>query len=363
MSTQASSITSTAVPAPVPSEPDLNRGDFLPDLCNVKTLMVLVVLGELIAFTVSLVAVGTDIFSSSYFGMTSFLLQWVTLTSAAALCGMRQWLNRSPTLVAGTVSYSVVLIATLIFTLSGSLFFASLGTDALAERLIINLILAAVIAGIGLRYCYIQQQLYNQQQAELMARVQALQARIRPHFLFNSLNSIISLIHIDPDKAEKMVLDLSSLFRSSLKQEGMVPLGQEINLCKKFISVEQMRLGDRLEVRWSGEENVQLQKAKIPSLMLQPIIENAIYHGVQPITEGGRVDVDISGDEQSVRCKITNPVSDKLDTSIGAHEGNGMALQNIERRLRAYFGDTARLEVEESPTLYSVTISYPNRKE
>ena len=121
-----------------------------------------------------------------------------------------------------------------------------------------------------LRWFYLQQQLQNREQAALKSRIQALQSRIRPHFLFNSMNSIASLIDIDPEAAEKMVVDLSELFRASLMEPGLVSIEDEIALCKQFVSIEQTRLGPRLAVEW----NVDLSEGsfKIPSLMLQPLI-------------------------------------------------------------------------------------------
>ncbi len=164
---------------------------------------------------------------------------------------------------------------------------------------------SAILSGIALRYLYLQQQLRNQQQAELQARIQALQSRIRPHFLFNSMNSIASLIGSDPDLAERVIEDLAELFRASLAEPTLIPIDREITLCRRYLEIEQLRMGKRLSVEWQVGE---LSDAiKIPSLMLQPLVENAIFHGVEPMPHGGTVSIKISQAKNQLMIVITNP--------------------------------------------------------
>ncbi len=149
-----------------------------------------------------------------------------------------------------------------------------------------HIAVGGILAGLVLRYFYLQQQLYVQQQlqmqATMQARFQSLQSRIRPHFLFNSMNIIASLIDSDPETAERVVEDMSALFRASLSdEEDLVPLAQEISLCERYINIEQLRLGERLHVNW--QKNLHNDQHIVPSLCLQPLIENAIYHGIQPL--------------------------------------------------------------------------------
>ena len=143
--------------------------------------------------------------------------------------------------------------------------------------LIRDMLIALVLGGIALRYFYLSQLLQRQSEAELQARIEALQARIRPHFLFNSMNIIASLIPVDAEKAEQVVEDLSELFRASLNTDAqLVPLADELSICRKYASIEQLRIGERLQMDWNVLEP--LPAVKVPALCLQPLLENAIYH-------------------------------------------------------------------------------------
>lgn len=281
-------------------------------------------------------------------------MQWIVLASAAALCPLRPWFREQNGIVAGTVSYSIVLLMTAIFTLVGQW----LGQQNLFDsnmQLLDNLLIAAIFAGVVLRWFYLQQQLQNREQAALKSRIQALQSRIRPHFLFNSMNSIASLIDIDPPAAEKMVIDLSELFRASLLEPGLVPVEDEIKLCKQFVSIEKTRLGPRLQVEWA----IDLEEGsfKIPSLMLQPLIENAIYHGIQSLPDGGCVKVSISRQDKYARIQIGNPMGSEVVERD--KRSNGIALDNIRHRLLAHYGEEAAMVCEPLGDAYHVDIRYP----
>ncbi len=330
------------------------EGDFLPDLCSVQAVFSLVIVGELLSFAFVVIANGVESFDWLYFGTLSFLVQWIVLASAAALCPLRPWFREQNGIVAGTVSYCIVLLMTTIFTLIGQwldhreLFDANM-------QLLDNLLIAAIFAGVVLRWFYLQQQLQNREQAALRSRIQALQSRIRPHFLFNSMNSIASLIDLDPAAAEKMVVDLSELFRASLMEPGLVPVEDEIKLCKQFVSIEKTRLGPRLQVEWA----VDLSEGsfKIPSLMLQPLLENAIYHGIQSLAEGGTVKVSVSRQDNYARIQIGNPMS--RDVVERDKRSNGIALDNIRHRLLAHYGEDATMLCESLEGAYHVDIRYP----
>src|SRR5690606_34838511 len=146
-------------------------------------------------------------------------------------------------------------------------------------------LISLIMSGLLLRYFYLQSQWRRQEQAELKARIESLQARIRPHFLFNSLNSIASLVVTDPAKAEQAVLDLSDLFRASLARPGtLVPWREELELAKRYLSIEHYRLGERLQLQW--EVDGVPEDLPIPQLTLQPLLENALIYGIQPRIEG-----------------------------------------------------------------------------
>lgn len=188
------------------------------------------------------------------------------------------------------------------------------------------------------------------------ARLQALQARIRPHFLFNSLNAVLSLIRQDPRRAELALQDLADLFRV-LMGDGrkLVRLADEIDLLERYAGLEQLRLGERLRVVW--ELDTAPQDALLPPLVLQPLLENAIYHGVEPGTGVGEVQVQISLKGERVRTRITNPLLGEHAQRPGSH----MALANIRERLLLFFDAEASIDARADADRYEVTIEMPYR--
>jgi len=349
----------------------VDDGDFLPDLCGPQPVLALILVSELLVGSTVVAAYGLDKFDWSVFGLVSVLAQWVVLSSAGSLCLLRPVLKRFHPVAAGLSSYGLVLFYTLAFSLlmhwisSGSLI-------GVGQLLIGNLMVAAVLAGIGLRYLYLQQQLRNQQKAEMQSRLQALQSRIRPHFLFNSMNTIASLIAVDQETAERVVVELSQLFRASLGEPGLIPLQKEIDLCRYYMDIEQMRLGDRMTAYWrcqteQGEalapEDERLEFVQIPSFMLQPLVENAIYHGIQPLPEGGTITIELTLGATFLEVTICNPVAgvdDKTaDLDKANANGNGIALDNIRHRLMAYYGTAASLKVVRGSKEHKVKLRYP----
>lgn len=337
---------------------------FLPNLCSLQAVFLLVLLGELLAVALTLADTGLAVFQWERLGILSFLIQWIVLASAALLCPLRQWLGQLQAWQAGVICYLLVLLVTLVCSAVG-LWMVSPEQGINWPSLLTSLLISAIIAGVALRYLYLQQQLSNQKEAELKARIDALQSRIRPHFLFNSMNSIASLIDIDPVKAEKMVVDLSSLFRASLAEPGLVPLTEELALCRRYVEIEQIRLGERLQLEWHDEQAS--AEIAIPSLLLQPIIENAIYHGIQPLPQGGKVCLAVSRHDGQIQIEVTNPLPNIADEpqiadatqTVNLAEGNRLALENIRHRLQAYYGREAGLTLAQQGGLYVTTIHIP----
>ena len=308
------------------------------------------------AFAITIVDYGLRAFDWASFGLVSVLIQWVILSSAACICPLRPWFDQRGGMVAGVTSYAIVIGLTLFYSLLGHWIVMR---DMFFDPFMVggNVIVASILAGVMLRYFYLQQQLREQHQAELQARVQALQSRIRPHFLFNSMNSIASLIHVDPGKAEKLIVDLSTLFRASLSEASLVPLEQELELCRQFVSIEKIRLEKRLQVDWHvGEFD---QNIEVPSLLIQPLIENAIYHGIQPLDDGGVVAVSVQAVDHRVSITIENPYSAEKSAMAKVDHANGMALENIRNRLSAHYGNAGELNVQTNNHCYRVTVVYP----
>ncbi|MEX1031809.1 MAG: histidine kinase [Cellvibrionaceae bacterium] len=329
------------------------RGDFLPDLCKVQSVFTLILGGELLALALVLADSGLRPFNWEQLGNVSFLVQWVVLLSAGLLCPLRPFLGRHSLLLAGTLSFSIVVLVTLGASLTGQ--WLVRGSQIDYWDVATNVLLAAIFGGIVLRYFYIQQQLLTQEEAELTARIQALQSRIRPHFLFNCMNSIVSLIGSDPDKAERVVEDLSDLFRASLAEPGQVPVKHELDLCRRYISIEQLRLGNRLKLEWRVGDYPAI--CTIPSLLLQPIIENAIYHGIQPRSEGGTVEISVEARDNLLTLTVCNPLPQRTEEI--AKPGNRVAMDNIRHRLAAYYGDRASITAGPQGEVYVTEIRYP----
>ena len=332
---------------------------FLPDICQAQSILFLVLVTELLVFVLVLANSSLVDFSWAKLGLTSLFVQWIVLVSAAVLCNVRPMLSGMSVPAATATAYALILSLTLVFSLLAEW---ALADDTFTWTLdslggvVRNLIIAAVMAGIAFRYFFLQHQLRRQEQAELNSRIQALQSRIRPHFLFNSMNIIASLISVDPDTAEEVVEDLSVLFRASLNDSSdqPVPLKEELMLCEKYVHIESLRLDDRLDVDWRVE--VDDEDIRIPMLTLQPLLENAIYHGIQPLPEGGTVVVEIVERENQLVIRLENP----LPQGNYSHEaGNRMAIENIRHRLQAIYGDEAGLITEQDETTFQTTLSYP----
>jgi two-component system sensor histidine kinase AlgZ len=190
--------------------------------------------------------------------------------------------------------------------------------------------------------------------AEGEARYQALQARIRPHFLFNSLNSIAALIGVRPREAETAVEDLAQLFRAGLSETTRrIPLGEELEVTRAYLRTESLRLGERLRVRWEIDDG--LEQHRVPPLCLQPLVENAVTHGIEPLPSGGEVVIGIRQADGRLLIRVENPTPAQAQESLGARS----ALDNIRQRLSLIYGRAAELRVEQTPERFAATLRLP----
>jgi two-component system sensor histidine kinase AlgZ len=186
------------------------------------------------------------------------------------------------------------------------------------------------------------------------ARLQALQARIRPHFLFNSINAVLSLIRQDPKRAEAALEDMADLFRVLMADNrSLSPLAREVDLCRQYLELEQLRLGERLRIEWHVDKMP--ADALVPPLVLQPLLENAVYHGIEPRVEPGVVSINIYGARGQVHAVLRNPYRQEG----GHHAGNKMALANIRERLQLHFDAEATLDTRVGDETYQVHITIP----
>lgn len=338
------------------AQPYAGEDFFLPDLCSSVAVFTLVVLAELLVLTWVLAVPTAGGFDWLSLAMASLFVQWIVLLSAALLCRLRSWMQRRALWVAIGVCFAVVVGLTLFFTVMADWVLGQgmLGRPQFQpEQMLRHGLIALIMTGLLLRYFYLQQQWQRQHDAELKARLQALQSRIQPHFLFNSLNSIVSLIASAPAKAELAVLDLADLFRANLSEAGGVATWEEErHLCEGYLRIEHYRLGDRLRVEWQGNLPV---ATPMPLLTLQPLLENAIVHGLQPSLAGGDICI-VAGLHDGV---VELLVSNSCPPQTTSHQGSRMALENIRARVAGLFGPQAKLEAWRDGERFFSRLVYP----
>jgi two-component system, LytTR family, sensor histidine kinase AlgZ len=332
--------------------------ELIPDLCQVQAILWLILFSEALVVVLLLLVTPDFDFSWQRFAMMSFYVQWVVLVTSACLCRVRLHVRQLSLQGLLGLSFALILLVNGLVSLA-TLWMINTSFEAAYDWvwLLRNEVIAAIVAGVLLNFFYAQMQWRLQARSEMQARVQALQSRIRPHFLFNSMNIIASLIHDAPDKAEQAVEDLSELFRASLKEAGVqVPMAQEIALCEKYLNIESLRLGSRLRVTWQRE--TMPDEAPIPLLTLQPLLENAIYHGIAPAAQGGVVNIQLAYDKGLIKILVSNSIA--TEPKSERHEkGNQMALENIRYRLQALFGENVSMQQFSDGQLFTMCIEYP----
>ena len=343
-----------------PQESKSGNGGFLPDFCDPHNILMLVVGTELLALILSL-SHGFD--GSAFLKrllLVSMFSQGLVLSSVAVLCYMCEKLNRMTPLQATIVAYSILLSFTLIFSLLAIPLNDSvnlLGNQGMVPNFVFsNLVICAVVTTLVLRYFYLQYRLVINTEAEAHARVQALQARIRPHFLFNSMNTIASLTRSNPIQAERAVEDLADLFRVSLADKNNLTLKEEVSVTERYLAIEAHRLGDRLEVEWAIDKDIDWY-TEVPALILQPLVENALYHGIEPLTEGGTVTIALKNVSAALEVSVANPLSQRSGQQ--QHKGNQMAQENIRQRLLLEYGEEGKLNIQTKDDQYVVSFRIP----
>ena len=194
------------------------------------------------------------------------------------------------------------------------------------------------------------------------ARLQALQSRIRPHFLFNTLNSVLSLMRSDPGRAEAALENLAELYRALMADNRQLStLGKELDLARSYLELEGLRLGERLAVDWRVDNGP--RQALMPALVLQPLLENAVCHGIEPQSGGGRIGVDIFARDDQLNVVVRNPFPpDPAAGSASGRRGNRMALSNIRERLALHFDAEARLSAHPVGEEFVVQMVIPLRE-
>ena len=332
----------------------------IPDFCDNYVLLILMLTAEALAIVLTLSQPASIENRWFYLGNISLFIQTIALLDAALLCLLRRKIHRLAGWRLYILLYILLQLITAVVTIAAYHMLDYIGLKIggdlnLAGQLIKNVCISTIITGAMLRYFYVQHQNAIQQRSEGEARIQALQARIRPHFLFNSLNTIANLIHREPEDAEEALIDLAELFRSTLGKQAKISLQDELEIVRRYLRIEQLRLGDRLKVDWDIPPA--LSNITVPALILQPLIENAIYHGIEPLADGGRVKILAQKQSGEITIEIHNPLA--TDPVRLPTQGNQVAIDNIRQRLALAYGGDARLEQRRNDVHYTVIITLP----
>ncbi len=338
-------------------------GAGLTNLCRWRSLLWIVLLAELLALILVLAPGTTGLPFLAEVVMVSAFVQGGGSISVFVLCLLRGYLFSCSLHQVALIVYGVVAGVTLL--LSGLLLFmaswqiADLSFPAQCRFVLSNVAIAVLVTSVALRYAYVQRRVQQRNKTEIQARIQALQARIRPHFLFNSMNTIASLIRRDPQAAEQAVEDLADLFRVALEQKDRVTLAEELEVTRRYLNIESLRLGNRLKVDWRLDLALPLD-SMMPGLILQPLVENAIYHGIEPATDGGIVKVEVWGGNSAIAFAVTNPLAE--GARRWSKRGSHIAQHNVRERLALAYDEPEPLQISKSKGEYRVFFCIPLRR-
>ena len=338
----------------MPKDQSINQNllpDALPNFRNLGATLRIVLLVNGIALLVALIQATslTDIVHRFVEG--SAFSQPVLLTSLLLLYVLNDVIARLSYRLGVLVVIGLIATIALTITFLGGELYASLSVQssfqAWRNALLSSVLTFFILVYFRLRAMSLSTALHD-------ARLQALQARIRPHFLFNSINAVLSIVRADPKRAESALEDMADLFRMAMSDTSkMVLLSHEIELSRQYLSLEKLRLGERLQEKW--EIDPSLNDALVPTLMLQPLLENAVYHGIEPAAEGGIIEIKLRKKGKEIHLNIRNP----CQGIRSKHKGNKMALENIRERLALQFDVEAKYTVENTHDFYQVHIQMP----
>lgn len=333
---------------------------FLPDFCQPRMVFAVVLISELLAVVFALVRSDGPFWPD--LGRISLFVQWLGLTGAALLCVTRPRLAWLSVPRASAAVFALLMLNTAVFSVLAIELArgrAALGSvpglpTSTAAFLLRNEAICVIVTALLLRYFYVAHEWRRHVRAETRSRIEALQARMRPHFLFNTMNTIAALTRSEPATAEHAVEDLADLLRATLKDSDRpVRFDEELELARVYARIETLRLGDRLRIDW--DLGAVPPDARVPSLTLQPLLENAIYHGIEPLPAGGEVAVRGHVDGGRLVITLSNPVG----SEAAVRPGHRQALDNLRERLRLAYGERGSLETERGDGLFRVTVRLP----
>ena len=340
---------------------------FLPELCTPHAIFRVMVGAEVLALIIAL-ASSSSTYTASLLklGLTSLFVQWVVLSSTLVICLLAKKVRMLKEVPSITVAVSAIVIG---FTIGASIL--AIMADSYQKVGVIhywdtpfvfrNAFVALILILMVLHYLFIQNQRDQFLEANTGAKYDALQSRMRPHFLFNSLNTIAQLIHVDKNKAEDALLDLADIFRSTLDTRNRISLGEELDVTLRYLRMEGLRMGKkRLNIVWDMDKNTLPYNMEVPPLLLQPLVENAVYHGIQPSKDGGTLGISLYDAGETLEVVVTNPVPP--DGTNSHQKGNHIAQENLKNRLRLAYGDRANLKIIKTDHQYRVSFSIPKEQ-
>ena len=334
---------------------------YLPDFCAAGTVFIVVLVAQLVAILLTIASYDAPGRFLIELSKMSLFVLWLALLSSAVMCGFRSRLESAGKTRAFVISFFVLLILCVALAEIAYQLTRVFGESTIIENTHVQFILrtfaaSAIVIALMMRYLYVSSEWRRSIVLEAQARISALQALIRPHFLFNSMNTIASLTRTDPRQAEEAVEDLSDLLRANLGVTGdRATLKAELEVAAIYQRIEKLRLGDRLNVRWDVADLP--MRALIPSLTIQPLLENAIYHGIELLPDGGDVVVNGKRDDKYLEISISNPVARDARSS---KDGNKMALANIRQRFELAYGPRATVDVVNGGDEYTVKLRFPH---
>ncbi|HRN61248.1 MAG TPA: histidine kinase [Luteimonas sp.] len=315
--------------------PSTARPRPLDTLWQAGTLVWVVLAGEALALLLTLAPGATDE-PLAYFGMASFAIQWVFVTTLGLLYLARRWLADASPVAVVRIALGALLLSTWLvcalawWTLRDLGLMPPGGWPGFALRMTAIALTVGLLGLAAFRAQWRARQLaLRAKQAEL----DALQARIRPHFLFNALNTGIALVHARPEATERLLLDLSDLFRAAISGREQVPLAEELSLTRRYLEIESLRFGERLEVRWEVPEEDEVPAVAIPPLSIQPLVENAIKHGIEPSRVGGLVSIGLRRLDGAIAIDVRNPLPADGSTPSTGH---GIGLNAVRSRIQVF---------------------------
>ncbi len=330
----------------------------IPDCCNIGIIFRVLLAVNVAVLLAILLRTSSLTGGLIEFVEASIVLELACLCSLVALCGLRQLIRTIPPWgqrIACALVPAAVTGLIVDFLSSMDLFLHSFSNLTVVK----GILLAAFMGLILQHYFELRTKAFSPALSE--ARLQALQARIRPHFLFNSLNAVLSLIRSEPKRAEATLEDLADLFRVLLRDaRSMTTLEDELRLCRQYLSIEKIRLGDRLQVKWERTDisDRVLRQAQIPSLLLQPLVENAVHYGVEPANQPALIQIHVARALDRIEISIINPYHRDVEST-----GNQMALANIRERLTLLYDVEAQLTTMVARGHFEVRVRFPYVKD